>query len=140
MRPGGEAALVHVVSPRTVADLADRGLPLETADVWLRDTELVHALRDSKGDRGAALPLDVWRDLPNLLAEAIPYLDTQDTALVYAFDLGSDIGKVLVRVNYADKIRQAGQRTRLTSNFVRTGGTVQRADIENGSQYEPLKK
>lgn len=140
MRSAGEAALVHVVSPRTVADLARRGLPMESADVWLRDAELVHALRDVKDERGAALPLAIWRDLPNLLAEATPYLDTQDPALAYAFDLGEGAGKVLVRVNYADKIRQAGQRTRLTSNFVRTGGVVQRADMENGSQYEPLEK
>ena len=140
LRHVGTAALVHVVSPRTVADLADRGLPMESADVWLRDEELLHALRQSKGDRGAALPLGAWRDLPTLLDGATPYLDKRDPALIYAFDLPEGVGKVLIRVNYADKVRQQGKRTRLTSNFVRTGGTISRIDIENGSQYEPLDK
>lgn len=86
------------------------------------------------------MPLSALRDLPALLDGATPYFDTQDPALVYAFDLPNGVGKVLVRVNYADKVRQQGKRTRITSNFVRTGGIVKQADIENGSQYEPLEK
>ena len=140
MRHIGDAALVHVVAPRTVADLAGRGFPMESADVWLRDEELLHALRHTKDARGATLPVEVWRDLPSLMAGAEPYLDTHDAALVYAFNLQAGVGKVLVRVNYADKIRQQGKRTRLTSNFVRTGGMAKQSDIENGSQYLPLEK
>lgn len=139
-QPAGEAALAHVVSPRTVADLAVRGVPLESADVWLRDAELLHALRDVKTVRGATLPVEVWKDLPTHLSNATPYLDTKDTALVYAFDLPDGIGKVLVRVNYAEKARIAGKRTRFTSNFVRTGGVVKPADIQSGGQYIVLEK
>lgn len=140
MQPAGLAALAHVVSPRTVADLAERGVPLGSADVWLRDEELIHALRDTKSARDAALPLAVWRDLSALLDGATPYLDTHDAALVYAFDLPEGVGKVLVRVNYADKVRIDGKRTKLTSNFVRTGGVVDSTSIRTGSQYVPLEK
>lgn len=140
MRSTGEAALVHVVAPRTVADLAARGLPLESADVWLRDEELLHALRESKDSRGAALPLAVWRELPAVLDGATPYLDTHDPALVYAFDLPDGVGKVLVRVNYADKVRQQGKRTRLTSNFVRTGGVIDSDNVDKDIRYVALEK
>ena len=140
MQPAGLAALAHVVSPRTVADLAAHGVLLASADVWLRDEELIHALRHTKDARGASLPVTVWRDLATALDSATPYLDTQDTALVYAFDIPDGLGKVLVRVNYADKVRLQGKRTRLTSNFVRTGGLVEPKNINNGTQYSQLKK
>lgn len=140
MQASGSAALAHVVAPRTVADLAARGVPMESADVWLRDEELVHALRLSKSERGATLPLSVWQELPAVLDGATPYLDMQDAVLVYAFDLPEGVGKVLVRVNYADKVRLQGKRTRLTSNFVRTGGVVKPEDIQGGTQYVELEK
>lgn len=136
----GLVALAHVVSPRTVADLAARGAPMESADVWLRDEELLHALRVTKTDRGAALPLSVWSELPTVLDGATPYLDTHDPALVYAFDMPDGVGKVLVRVNYADKVRIQGKRTRVTSNFVRTGGLVKPEDITGGKQFVELEK
>ena len=139
-QPGGEAALVHVVSPGTVAELATRSVPLASADVWLRDTELLHALRESKSARGATLPIDIWKDLPTWFSKATPYLDTEDTALVYAFDLPDGIGKVLVRVNYSEKARISGKRTRFSSNFVRTGGVVKPEDIKSGGRYIELKR
>ncbi|WP_306603911.1 phage minor head protein [Azonexus sp.] len=140
MKPAGEAALVHVVAPRTIAALAERNIAMESADVWLRDEELIHALRHTKDARGATLPLTVWRELVAVLDGADPYLDTHDSALVYAFDMPDGVGKVLVRVNYADKVRVQGKRSRLTSNFVRTGGVVKVEDIRNGAQYVKLEK
>jgi hypothetical protein len=139
-QPAGEAALAHVISPRTVADLAARGAPLESADVWLRDAELLHALRDTKTVRGATLPVDVWKDLPRHLSNAAPYLDMHDTALVYAFDLPEGVGKVLVRVNYGEKARIKGKRTRFTSNFVRTGGVVDTDNVANDVRYVALER
>lgn len=82
----------------------------------------------------------MWRDLPSVLEVAKPYLDTHDPALVYAFDLPEGVGKVLVRINYADKVRQEGKRTKLTSNFVRTGGVVDETSIRTGQQYIELEK
>lgn len=139
-QPAGEAALAHVIAPRTVADLATRGVPLESADVWLRDAELLHALRDAKTARGATLQFMVWKDLPKHLSNATPYLDARDTALVYAFDLPGAVGKVLVRVNYGEKARIKGKRTRFTSNFVRTGGVVEPRNLRDGTQYIKLEK
>lgn len=139
-RASGASVLTHVVSPHTVSSLSDIGVPMASADIWLRDEELIHALRDTKSDRGSALPLSVWRDLPAMLESAKPYFDKEDPALVYAFDLPGGTGKVLVRVNYADKVRIDGKRSRIISNFVRTGGLIDSSDINNVSRYQPLKK
>lgn len=133
----GDAALVTVVKPDVVARLARLERPLESADVWLRDVELVHALRDTKAERGAALPASVWRDLPRLLETATPYFDTADPALIYVFDAGDGLGKVVVRINYHAQMRTAGKRVKLKTNFVRTGGFVDAADL-TAPRYKQL--
>jgi len=131
--------MVQSVAPKTVRALAEQGVDLANADLWLRDQELLHALRDAKADRGAALPEAVWRDLPRYLAKATPYLDTQDQALVYAFDLPEGTGKVLVRVNYTEKMRDGDQRIKVTANFIRTAGIVDPMNIAGDSRYQELK-
>jgi hypothetical protein len=137
LQPQGTTLLAATVAPETVAALEARGVVLDNAAVWLRDHELAHALRDAKALRGAALDLAVWRDLPAELANAVPYLDTADTALVYAIDLGPQQGKVLVKVNYNQKGQFDGARARITSNFIQTGGLVQAADLVP-PRYVPL--
>lgn len=134
----GETVLVHTVSPQTVAALADEGVVLENAAVWMRDTELVHALRDTKAARGAALADKVWRDLPAMLQDAAAYLDTQNNTLLYAVDLDERAGKVVIRVNYNEKGRFDGARSRITSNFVQTGGVVDKDNLQE-SRYVQLK-
>jgi hypothetical protein len=129
LRASGDAAMVHVVAPATVSDLAAHGVALQNAAVWMRDAELLHALRNTKTARGAALPIDVWRDLPRLLETADPYLDTRDQALLYAIDLGPRWGKVVVRINFNEKGRFDGVRDRIVSNFVQTGGMVDPANF-----------
>ncbi len=139
-RATNEALIVHGVAPATVQDLQQLGVALQSADVWLRDRELVHALRDAKAGRGADLPESVWRELPRFLAQATPYLDTQDAALVYAFDLPEGTGKVVVRVNYTDKLRDGEKRARVTTNFIRTAGIVDSMNIAGDPRYVELKK
>lgn len=139
MRASNRAALAHVAAPATVADLAGRGVPMETADVWLRDAELIHAMRETKAGRGAALPMETWRDLPTLLEKATPYLDSADGGLLYVFDAPEGVGKVAVRVNYASKVNAGGKRDRLTSNFIRTGGLVDANNIGE-TRYVELKR
>ena len=140
MRAGGQTAQVHTVAPATVQALAEQGVVLENAAVWMRDTELVHAIRDAKVERGAGLPVEVWRDIPRLLEVAEPYLDTRDQALVYAIDLGMRWGKVVVRVNYNEKGRFEGVRARIVSNFVQTGGLVEPGNIVSEQHMMPLHK
>lgn len=120
----GESLLVQAIAPATLSDLSARGIDLEmeSAGIWLRDRELLHSLRESKGVIDHALPAEVWRNLSSLLEGATPYLDALDQALVCVFDASKGTGKVVVRVNYSEKVRRDGKRERITANFARTGG------------------
>lgn len=140
MKATGEAQLAHVIAPKTVQSLASHGVALDNAAVWLRDDELVHALRAYKANHGGTLPLAIWRGLRELLAIATPYLDTVDLALVYAFDVKNALGKILVRINYKEKARFDGVRDRVTSNFIRTGGMVEIDNIALDARYKKLEK
>lgn len=139
MQGTNEAMQVHTLETEVVTQLIETGIALENAAVFMRDTELVHALRESKAARGTTLSEDFWRNLPERLATASVHLDTTDNSLVYAVDLGDRTGKVLIRVNFNEKIRQDGIRDRIVSNFVRTGGLVSDSNLSQGSQYVLLK-
>lgn len=144
MEPKGVSAVAHVVAPKTVADLAARDVALNDAAIWLRDHELVHAIRDYKDNLGNILPLEVWLEISGHLDRATPYLDTLDQALIYAFDVPGQTGKVVVKINYSDKIRAAGKRKRINSNFISTGGLIERRNLDeikpNGQRrYELLE-
>lgn len=140
MKASGEAQLAHVIMPTTVRSLAEHGVVLDNAAVWLRDDELVHALRAYKANHGGTLPLAIWSDLRHLLMTATPYLDTVDRALIYAFDVKGGLGKILVRINYREKARFDGVRDRITSNFIRTGGVVDVDNVVLDARYLKLKK
>lgn len=53
MEPASISVVAHVISPGTVAALAERGIELNDAAIWLRDHELIHSIRDVKDARGA---------------------------------------------------------------------------------------
>ena len=133
-----EAAMVHTLSPAVIAELKKQGIQLDNAAVWIRDAELMHALRDTKTARGVTLSEDVLRNLPIELNAATPYLDTQDLALVYAIDLGEQLGKVVVRVNYNEKGRFDGERQKIVSNFISTAGVVKIVNITKDARYLKL--
>jgi hypothetical protein len=132
MAPTSASVVAHVIEPDTIAALAARGVELNDAAIWLRDRELIHAIRDIKDARGAMLPLDVWLNLPNYLEIATPYLDTKNNTLLYAFDLPDITGKVVVKVNYSSKIRETGKRKIVDSNFIVTGGIFDAGNLKNG--------
>lgn len=139
MQANGTTVLATTVAPATVNALANQGLVLENAAVWLSDHDLLHAIRDTKSMRGAALSAEVWRDLPQLLARSDAYLDTADQALIYLVSLPKSAAKIVVRVNVNEKGRFSGQRLRITSNFITTGGVVQAVDVTADSRYVPLR-
>jgi hypothetical protein len=133
----GETLLATVVKPAVVQALADKGVVLQNAAVWLRDHELAHGLRDAKQSRATTLPADVWAQLPDLLDTAATYLDTVDEALIYVIDLDPKAGKVVVQVNFNRKGQFDGVRAKVTSNFIDTGGLVDPTNIDP-TRYEPL--
>ena len=138
MRASNQASAIHTVSPMEVKALMDRGIMLENAIVWMRDAELLHAMRDTKNEKGIAIPKEVWRNIPTHLSTAQAYLDTVDQALLYAIDIGSKVGKIVIRMNYNEKGRFDGVRARIVSNFVQTGGVVELDNIVADRRYVKL--
>jgi hypothetical protein len=139
-RATGAVSVAHVLPSATIQDLEMNGHTLENSAVLLRDHELLHALRPAKDGRGQALPEDVWLNLPDHLAGADIYLDIQDAALVYAFDYDEHKGKIVVKVNYSEKIRtEDGKRARVVGNFISTGGVVEAYNLTS-NKYMLLKK
>ncbi len=137
----GEALLTHVIDTSTLQALQQHGIQPSSAAILMRDTELLHALRDTKVTRGAHLTEDFWAQLPRQLAQATPYLDTADQALLYAVPLpDGKVGKIVIRLNYTDKARLGRQRQRVTANFIQTGGVVVDKNLSTGVQYIRLDK
>lgn len=132
--------MAHVLTGATVSHMEELSQPLQTAAIYMVDADLIHALRDVKTARGAALPIDIWLNLPKYLADADIYYDMQDPALVFAIDAEGVVGKVVVRVNYAKKIRLEGKRENLKANFVSTGGLLGSNAIKNIARYLKLKR
>lgn len=137
MDPAGVGVVAHVMEPTTVNALESYGVELQDAAVWLRDGELIHAIRDSKVDRGASLPLDVWLKIPEYLDGATAYFDKVNQNVVYAFDFPGVTGKVVVSLNRLEKVRDNGVRRKITSNFIVTGGIVRPENMAEG-RYVPL--
>ncbi|MDR2221009.1 MAG: hypothetical protein LBE24_10610 [Methylobacillus sp.] len=139
MRSTNAAVVVHALTLTTINDLKDKGVQLNDAAIWLRDHEFLHAIREKKANRGATIPLEVWEKLPEYLDTADPYWDTEDPGLVFGFDLPDKKGKVAVNVNHASKVRIAGVRHIVRSNFIATGGLIDERNLSD-KRYVPLKK
>ncbi|NOR71665.1 MAG: hypothetical protein GQ532_18590 [Methylomarinum sp.] len=139
MKPVGDAVVAHVISADTVMALKNTGINLEDSAIWLRDSDLIHAIRDKKTARSASLPIAVWENLTGYLDTAEVYLDSKDNALVYAFDVPTETGKVIIRLNRLEKIRDNGKRKKIVSNFIASGGIIKASNLGAGN-YIKLDK
>lgn len=99
-----------------------------------------HILRETKRARGAAVPLDVLKQLPKILTRPRAVLfDKRDPAVLYVFDVpgGERVGKLVVRVDYREKIRKpGGKKTTVTTNALRSAGMVTREALKDETFYD----
>lgn len=141
-RAANNYRVVGALQPDVLAALKRMGIQPETAALTLRDAELLHLARDTKTARGAALPMEDVLALPLRLASPQAILwDGQDPALVYVFprDDQERLGKVVVRVDFAQRTREAdGGRQNIARNAVRTAGLVAEGDLANRQRYSVL--
>lgn len=118
----GVSKSVGVLPTDVVTTLTKEGLEPATAVITLRDTDVLHALRDSKDQ---SLPLAFWYGLAGYLQnpEAV-LLDTSQSmaALIYVFDLGKHKGKAILKIDYEMKVKdEDGKKRRIQTNIIRTG-------------------
>ena len=83
------------------------------------------------------MPVSVWKRLPSLLArpEAV-YWDLQDPGLVYVLNEPEGMGKIVILVNYKEKIN----RKKILINNVRTGRRMDDLrEFGNRGRYELVR-
>ncbi len=131
---------VGALSRDVLRALEDRGVAPESGAVTIDQRTVRRMTRDAKGSLGRAVPIEVLRLLPRIIAQPRAVLrDKRDGAILYVFNTpGSDLGKIVVRLDFATKVRDPGQKpVRISTNAVRTAGIVSAADLRVGF-YEVL--
>lgn len=137
----GVSKSVGALPSDVVTALTKEGLEPATSVITLRDTDILHAIRDSKTDQ---LPIAFWEELPSYLLnpEAV-LLDTlqKEPALIYILDLGKQQGKAIIRLDYEFKVKDAtGKKQMLVTNIIRSGKTLvfDKKMVESFGQYQVL--
>lgn len=136
--PRGRHRIVGAFQPRWVSALRVRGLEPETAEIAVRDEDVLHTFRDVKTANAKAVDLAWYRALPrHLLAPDAVILDTTRAdrpALLLLYGKGPGTPKLVVLVDY--HVRKVG-----TVNVVRSGTIVDTQGIEGrlGNGYELLE-
>lgn len=132
--PIGDQRVIGALTQDILDFLADRGIDPKSGAITVTDRVVLHMLRDAKAARGAALSADRIGQLPDLVGDPDQILyDGQDPALIYVFDDPAGSGKIVVRIDMADKVA----RQTVVTNQVRTGGIVQPSDL-TAPRYVPI--
>lgn len=131
------------IDPETLKILRGRQINPASAAITLTQRQAQHLLRDSKAARGQSVSVEVLATLPTILkSPRAILLDRRNNTLLYVFDVPGDsrAGKVVIRVNYAEKAREpGGKRSMVVSNSIRTAGVVDVVTLRDPASYDLLK-
>jgi SPP1 gp7 family putative phage head morphogenesis protein len=126
IKPIGDMRVVGALTQDTLDFLAARSIEPESGAVTITDKVVAHMLRDAKVDRGGALPAADLQILPDIIADPDQILwDAKDPALLYVYDAGDKVGKIVVIVDFKGK----ADGVKVVTNAVRTGGLVNQVDL-----------
>ena len=133
--PASEIFELGALSPSVLAALAARGVSAETAAVTISRQRIQH-IKDKHSEAAALTNEDIDR-LPAIITRPAAVLydlapkSRQGDVLLYVFDpAGSDRrGKVVIELDFGSKT--GPQRTRITTNAVRTAGYVEPENLRN---------
>ena len=131
----GERRTVGTLSEPVLDYLADKGIEPGSAAVEVRDKDVLHMLRDAKAAKGKALPVEMVKQLPEMIAKPAAVLwDRQNPALLYVFPVPGEerLGKAVVRVDYILKREEK-------TNIVRTAGLVAGDVLKTPTTYDLIK-
>ncbi|MDR2155911.1 MAG: hypothetical protein LBE78_12965 [Burkholderiaceae bacterium] len=131
MWPRGQHMLVGALDPKWVAAAQRFGVTPQTAEVMVRDQDVIHTFRSVKTNQ---IPLDWYKRLPeHLLNPQAVVLDTthKQPAYLLVYDVGPQAKKLVVQINY--QVKKAG-----TFNVLDTGRVLDAAQVKTqlGHGYE----
>ncbi len=130
-----DALEVGALKPGIITTMNKTNTTITSAAITITRSDLAHLIRDSKKRRSQALDEDDLDRLPEGLAhpEAV-LLDTEDQALLYVFTPANDNtrkGKVVIRVNYKQKMNTGRSKQTQVTHSIRTAGYVSKRDLNN---------
>ncbi|MFY1005760.1 phage minor head protein, partial [Pasteurella multocida] len=100
----------------------------QTAVIAVRDDDILHALRESKQEKGISLTVEFWQQLPEKLRhpKAI-LLDEQHKQPTLLFVYETEQGKVAVKMDYEIKLKDVLTNKKLPHklNMVRTASLIE---------------
>lgn len=140
----GQVRFIGALAPGAVRALQGQDIELASAVVAVRDVDVLHALRDSKAAKAAAISPSVYRRLPELLARAtavILEVGSTPPALLYVVDLvGEDgqVAKLVVQLDMPVKIRVEDARRAVPLNLVRTATVMDSQALQDRTRYQLL--
>lgn len=128
----GRRVVVGTLSPTTVAGLTEAGLAPQAAPIFVRDADILHALRDVKAGLQTAsglpkaLTLAEYGRAPTMLAQPqAVLLDAAKSTLIFVFPAERrEAAKLVVRVDFVAK--GLG-----TVNLLRSASLIDYADLRS---------
>ena len=109
----------------------------------MRDTDILHSLRDSKQGKDINLPVEFWQQLPDKLQNPSAVLldpkkdGSKKTSLdTLIFVYKTETGKVFIKLDYEVKLKTGDKKEKVKLNTVTTGGLTK--DLTGLGRYELL--
>lgn len=124
----GQMKYVGVLPKEVISTLEVHHIAPQSAVIAVRDSDVLHALRESKQAKGGNLPLEFWQQLPEKLRNPTAILLQKDRqgANNLLFIYKTEQGKVAIKLDYAvqvkDKITHKKEKVKL--NMVRTASAI----------------
>lgn len=145
----GERYLAGVLDSDVLVKIANKSKldpvlwqPPKTAALIATDNDMLHWIRDNKVASGQVLPVSWLGNLPKALANPTAiYLDTEDPAIIYLYDMGNgNAARVVISMGYEGKTRlESGQRAAVIENRIKTIGLTPILQTTNQKRYEQVK-
>ena len=145
-RAYGNTLAVGIINDEVVDKLSKMGKAPHHSIIAVRDDDILHGLRDSKQALGKDLNMEFWQNLPTELQNPTAILlqtkeqQRQKSALdTLVFVYKNSNGKVLVKVDYAVKIKENnGEKKQVKLNMVKTGSTLSDDELSSLKSFDLL--
>lgn len=144
----GQMKYVGVLSDDVLTKLDVLDKAPQSAVIAVRDQDVLHALRDSKQDKGINLPVEFWKQLPEklrnpkaILLQAKEQQRDKNAKDVLLFVYETDKGKVAVKMDYDVKLKDplTDKKFKASVNMVKTASRFDEQELrENLTTFEVL--
>lgn len=127
-RAYGNTLAVGTINDEVVDKLTKMGKAPHHSIIAVRDTDILHGLRDSKQGKDISLPVEFWQQLPDKLQNPSAVLlqkkqpgstKTAFDTLIFVYD--DDDGKVIIKMDIQTQIKTGKTREKVLLNRVTTG-------------------